>query len=379
MHKTFKYLLYPNRSQAHLLEGQLAEACRLYNGALQERRDAWRMRRVSLNYYTQANQLKEIRSAGNLGLANYSACQDILRRVDKSCQGFFRRVKAGANPGFPRFKSARRFDSFTFPAYGDGCRLRDSGRLYIQEIGELKVKLHRPIKGKVKTLSLKREADRWYACFSVECDRIPLPPSTEAVGIDLGLTAFAVQHDGTQIPNLRPHRTAQATLRTSQRRVARRKRGGNGRRKAVRHLQKAHVHVRNQRANFQHQVSRSLVDRFGLICVENLNVKGLARGMLAKGVHDAGWTSFLDKLAYKAEEAGRLFVKVDPRGTSQRCPCGHSVPKALEDRWHHCHGCGLSVSRDQASAMEILRLGLSLVDGTWPNGASVSTEAVCFS
>ena len=138
--------------------------------------------------------------------------------------------------------------------------------------------------------------------------------------------------------------------------MARRKRGGSNRKKAVRELQAAHAHVRNQRADFHHKVSRWLVCRFGLIVVEDLNVRGLAAGMLAKSVNDAGWSSFIDKLAYKAEEAGRVLMKVDPRGTSQRCICGASVPKTLSQRWHECQACGLSAARDHVSAQEILRL-----------------------
>ena len=361
LRKTFKYRLYPNRLQAELLDGQLAEARRLYNAALQERRDAWRMMGKSLNYYDQANQLKEMRAAGDLGLANYSACQDVLRRVSKTYTAFFMRVKVGKKAGFPRFKSHRRFDSYAFPAYGDGCKLRDSGRLYVQGIGELKVKLHRPLGGRVKTLALKRECGRWYACFSVEVALSePLPATGLVAGVDVGLTSFAVLSDGTAIANPRHYRKAQAALRRAQRKVARRRKGSNRRRKAVRELQRIHAHVSNQRSDFQHQVSRKLVNAYDFIAVEDLNINGLARGMLAKSIHDAGWGSFLSKLSYKAEDAGRALVRVNPNGTSQRCICGAAVPKNLGQRWHLCPECGMSVTRDHASALEILRLGLSL-------------------
>ncbi|HZA23134.1 MAG TPA: transposase [Dehalococcoidia bacterium] len=361
MRKTFRYRLYPTREQSEALEGQLAEACRLYNAALQERRDAWDMAGISLNYYDQANQVKEIRAAGDLGLANYSACQDVLRRVHKAYAAFFRRVKAGKKAGFPRFKSRRRFDSYTFPTYGDGCKLRDGGKLHIQGVGVLKVKLHRPVSGQVKTVTLKREGGRWYVCFSVEV-AIPGPlPRTGAVtGIDVGLESFAVLSDGTVIENPRHYRKAQAALRRAQRKVARRRKGSHRRRKAVRVLQRVHSHVRNQRSDFHHQVSRKLVNAYDLIAVEGLNLKGLASGVLAKSVNDAGWGGFFAKLTYKAEEAGRQLAKVKPNGTSQRCPCGATVPKTLGQRWHQCLACGMSVSRDHASALEILRLGLSL-------------------
>ena len=360
------------------LDGQLAEACSLYNAALQERRDAYRFSHVSINYYDQANQLKEIRANGDLALANFSCCQDVLRRVDKAFKGFFTRIKRGQKAGYPRFRAVSRYDSITFPSYGDGCRLLENGKLRVQDVGQIKLKLHRPIEGNIKTVMVKREAGKWYAVFSVECEAKPLEPSTDQTGIDVGLTAFATLSDGTEIENPRYYKGAQASLRRAQRKVARRKRGSNNRKKAVRELQRAHEHVRNQRADFAHKVARTLVTMFGLIVIEKLNVKGLAGGMLAKSVNDAGWSSFTEKLAYKAAEAGRVLVEVNPCGTSQRCVCGAPNPKTLSQRWHQCEVCGLSVPRDHASALEILRLGLSLLGETWPVAASVPNEAACF-
>ena len=169
-------------------------------------------------------------------------------------------------------------------------------------------------------------------------------------------------------------------VRRAQRRIARRKRGSNGRRKAIRLLQKAHVHVANQRNDFHHKTARVLVNRFGLIAVEDLNVKGLAGSMLARSIHDAGWGMFLHRLDDKAESAGRQIVRVNPSGTTQRCSgCQTTVPKTLSQRWHDCPACGLRLSRDENAAREILRMGLGLSLGapTWPGGASVAPEAVC--
>lgn len=372
MRKSYKYRLYPTRKQTAALETQLEEARILYNAALQERRDAYQTAGISLNYYDQANQLKVIRADGSLGLANFSACQDVLRRVDKTFQAFFRRVKVNEKAGYPRFKSRTRFASYTFPSYGDGCRVRENRRLYCQGIGDLKVKWHRPLQGTIKTVTLKREAGRWYVCFSVETDASPLPTSDEAVGIDVGLESFATLSTGETVPNPRYFQTAQARLRRAQRKVARRKRGSHRRRKAVKALQRAHLHIRNQRRDFHHKITRQLVNRFGLIAVEDLNVNGLANGMLAKAVHDVGWSAFLLILDAKAVEAARQVMKVDPRGTSQRCPCGASVPKTLRDRWHHCAACGLSVPRDHASSLEILRLGRSRQASTQASGLHVA-------
>lgn len=352
--KTYKYRIYPTKRQIVILDGQLSEACRLYNAALQERRDAWRMNRESLNYYDQSSQLKEIRADGDLDITNFCVCQDVLRRVDKAFRAFFARMRRGAVAGFPRFKSARRFDSITFPSYGNGCRLLDNGKLRLQGIGLLRVKLHRPVDGRIKTVTIKREAGRWYVCFSVECELMPLPDCSASVGIDVGLSAFATLSDGTEIDNPRWYREAQAKLRRVQRKVMRRKKGSNRRRKTIQVLQRTHAHVRNQRADFHHKISRWLVQHYGLIAVEDLNVKGLATGWLAKAVNDAGWSAFYGKLCAKAEEAARTVVKVNPSGTSQTCVCGAEVRKTLADRWHSCGSCGLSAARDHVSAQVIL-------------------------
>jgi len=367
--------------QVLALEQQLDEARSLYNAALQERRDAWRMQRVNRNYYDQASQLKEIRDSGNLQLANFSACQDVLRRVDKTFRAFFHRVKDGEKAGYPRFKSRDRFDSYTLPIWGNGCHLTEAGRLKVQGIGIIKVKMHRLIVGDIKTLTLKREAGKWYSCFSVATNvPIAIPPSS-TIGIDVGLSSFAALSNGELIANPRNLKVGLAKLRRCQRKVARRKKGGTGRRKAVHFLQKAHAHIGNQRADFQHKFSRNLANTYGLIAVEDLNIKGLSRGILSRSVSDASWGSFLAKLAYKVEETGGVLVKVNPNGTSQVCSrCGAlpDVPKTLADRVHSC-SCGLVIDRDVNAARNILSLGLRLWDATWHSSACVSHEAVSLS
>ena len=370
MHKTFKYRLYPTKRQAETLGFHLDLCRELYNAAIQERRDAWKITRVSVGFNQQAAQLSEIKSDRPEVASVYSqVLQDVLRRVDKNFQAFFRRVKIGGAPGFPRFRPASRYDSLTYPQLGFAL---ETNRLKLSKIGHIKIKLHRAVEGKIKTLTLKREAGRWYACFSVACGTKLLAESPEVIGIDVGLTTFATLSDGTEIGNPRHYLEAQAQLRKGQRKVARRKKGSHRRRKAIRLLQRAHAHVRNQRSDFHHKASRSLVERYGFIAVEDLNIKGLASGMLAKSINDASWSSFIAKLAYKAEEAGRVLVKVDPRGTSQTCLCGASVPKTLSQRWHQCDQCGLSAPRDHVSAQVILGLGLSLQAPTWPVAACVA-------
>lgn len=209
----------------------------------------------------------------------------------------------------------------------------------------------------------------------------PAPPP-DAIGIDMGFYSFAALSDGELISNPRNLKIGLVRLRRSQRKVARRRKGSIRRRKVVVCLQKAHAHIHNQRSDFQHKLSRQLADSYGLIAVEDLNIKALAKSMLAQSVSDAGWGSFLAKLAYKVEETGGQLVRVNPNGTSQvcsRCGCLPDVPKSLADRIHSCSHCGLVVDRDVNAARNILRLGLSLWDETWHSSACVSQEAVCFS
>lgn len=289
--------------------------------------------------------------------------ENVLKRVERTFDGFFRRVKAGQKPGYPRFRSFRRYDSMTFRQIGNAL---NGNKLRLSKIGNIRIKMTRPLGGPVKTLTVKREGRHWFAMFACECVPEPLPFNPNVIGVDVGLTHFATLSDGSTIENPRYYRKAQRALRVAARRVSRRKKGSRGRRDAVTLLQGAHALVRKQRTDFHHRVSRWLVNNFGLIAVEDLNVKGLARGMLSKSVNDAGWSSFIAKLAYKAENAGRVLVKVDPSGTSQTCICGAEVRKTLADRWHLCLSCGLSLPRDHVSARLILGRAVRLQALTSP-------------
>jgi putative transposase len=355
--RTFKYRLYPNRRQREKLQANLDVCRELYNAALQERREAWSSHRKGIQYLEQANQLPDIKAVrDDVHAVHSQVLQDVLRRIDKTFKAFFLRCQRRQVPGFPRFRFESRYDSFTYPQNG----FQLSGRLSLSKIGDIKIKLHRPIKGQIKTLTVKRENGMWYACFSCIVEPEPLPANDKPVSLDVGLLSFATRNDGKEIGNPRWFRKAQKHLRRAQRRVARRHKFSKRWKKAVRIVAKIHRKVFNQRSDFQHKLSRKIVNNCGIIFGEDLNVKGLSRGLLAKSVHDAGWAAFFHKLSYKAASAGRLFLRVDPRGTSQRCPCGAPNPKRLSDREHVCLHCGLITTRDHASAMEILRLGLSL-------------------
>lgn len=382
MKKAFVYRLYPNTKQVEKLDYLLYVARWLYNSALDERRHAWRLQRKSLNYYDQANQLKEIREIlPEASVLNCHVEQDMLRRLNKSFQAFYRRIKQGAEkPGFPRFKGKNQFSSITFPVYGDGIKLVDN-KLRIQNAGMLKIKLHRELGEQINTVTIKRECGKWYAIFSCEVETQPLPKCGKQIGIDVGLNSFAVTSDGVFIDNPRYLREAEAKLRRTQRSVSRKKKGSKSRRKAVRILARNHQSVRRKRKDFQHKVANEIVKTNGFIAVEKLQIKNMVKNKhLSKSICDAGWGQFIGILSYKAEYAGREFIKVPSKNTSQRCSrCGAIVPKSLAVRIHKCPECGLVLDRDYNSALDILRLGRSLGGVTWQNTVCVPPEAVCFS
>ena len=376
--KSYVYRLYPHKPQAEKLDSLLYIARWLYNSALDERKHAWRLQRKSLNYYDQANQLKEIRQIlPEVAELNYSSCQDMLKRLNKSYQAFYRRIKKRGNPGFPRFKGKNQFSSITFPVYGDGIKLIEN-KLRVQNVGTLKIKLHRSLEGAIKTVTIKKECGKWYAIFSCEVGTNPLPKSNKQVGIDVGLEYFAVTSDEEYIENPHYLREAESKLRRSQSSVSRKKKGSNSRHKAVKILAKNHQNVRRKRKDFHHKVAKQIVDNNGFIAVEKLQIDNMVKNHhLAKSINDAGWGQFIDILAYKAEYAGREFIKVPPQGTSQICSqCGAVVPKTLAVRTHRCPICGAVLHRDYNSALNVLSLGRRLGGVTWQNTACVPPEAV---
>ncbi|MFQ5794044.1 MAG: RNA-guided endonuclease InsQ/TnpB family protein [Candidatus Bipolaricaulia bacterium] len=253
--------------------------------------------------------------------------------------------------------------SFTFPQPSNGSVHLKDGKLWLSKIGAVKIKLHRPLQGRIKTATIIRKAGRWYACFSVEMDQPePLPKMGKDVGIDVGVESLATLSDGTQIENPRWYRKAERRLTKAQRRVSRRKRGSNRHHKAVRLLQRAHEKVQNQRKDFHHKLSRKLVNQYDRIYYEDLNIQNMVKNChLAKSISDAGWGQFLRYVCYKAEEAGRDVVAVTPQWTNQKCSgCEEIVIKSLSQRWHRCPHCGLELHRDHNAAVNIQRLGRSL-------------------
>ncbi len=380
--KTYKYRLYPSLAQSRLLD-QTVETCRhWYNACLAERKAAWETEKRSMSKFEQLAKVKDYRKENPYAAQVHShVLQVVVADLDKAFQAFFRRVQAGdPRPGYPRFKGRNRFDSFGLKEYGNGFKL-DGRRLKISGIGRVRVRWHRPIEGKIKTVRIRRQAGEWYACFACEVPEHPLPPTGNAVGVDVGIHHLLATSENEVVENPRWYRAEQQKLRVLQRRVARRKIGGSNRRKAVLDLQRQHLHIANRRKDFLDKQVDHFIANYDLIALEDLHINGMVRNHhLSKSILDAGWGYLKTHLVSKAVEAGREVILVNPAYTSKTCcSCGAVFEElSLADRWVDC-ACGLSMDRDVNAALNILnRAGHALWDESTAIGLRLSQEAPPF-
>jgi putative transposase len=378
-YKTYKYKLIPTPEQARTLETILWRCRDLYNAALEERKTAWERGHVSLTYYRQKAELPDLKAdIPEYTEVHSQVLQDVLLRLDRAFQAFFRRVSNGEEPGYPRFQGRNRYNSFTYPQYGKGAVL-DGGVLSLSKIGRIPLRLHRPLEGTPKTVIVSKEADGWYACFScAEVPMEPLPPTGEETGIDVGLKVFLITAGGEIVENPRHYQQAEKRLAKAQRRVSHRKKGSKRRRKAIALLKRKHQKVQRQRTDFHHKTARLLLQRYDTIYLEDLRVANMVRNKhLAKSISDAGWAAFRTILEGKAAYAGRRVVAVPPAYTSQDCSgCGERVPKSLSVRTHICPNCGLVMDRDENAAKNIQWAGQAL-RGLAGIPAGTNREAPC--
>jgi putative transposase len=384
--RTYKYRLYPNRAQEKALDFLLGQGRKLYNAALEQRVKTYQETGKGISYPEQWAHFRDERNANpeTLGKLNATSVQQMLRRLDKSFSAFFRRLKNGEKPGFPRFKGRIRFHSLEY-RHGDGCKLRTDGKgrtlFYVQNAGEIKVKYHRliPDLSEIKHVILKRSLDAWYVCLSLDMpDPEPVIHDGPAVGIDVGLKSLLALSDGTTVDNPRWMRGNLRKLRVAQRRLSRRKKGSNRRRKAARQVAKLHERIANQRSDFWHKTTKRMADTYSLIVIEGLTLNFLTQNRhLSLSTHDAGLGEFRQLLDYKAAEAGSQIVTVNPANTSQMCNgCGEIVSKGLKVRVHVCPSCGLTEDRDVNAARNILSVALSKAR-TGPSGRNVSAVRLC--
>jgi putative transposase len=420
--KAYKYRIYGNKYTTEKLQWVLDRCRELYNAGLQERRDAYEICvKRHPNYYDEETrkrlthehtisvygqkrdlvEIKEIRPEYQ-EIASH-VLQDVLFRLDDAFKDFFRRVKNGQKTGYPRFQGRHRYDSFTYPD-GAGWKLDAMTRptdkkgmvrvdLRLSKIGTVKMHLHRDMAGKIKTLTIKREGEHFYAVFTCEIGKTePLPVSYEDVGIDLGVTHFGALSNSEFIDNPRYFRKAEKKLANAQQSLSRKKHGSHRRKKAMQAVAKAHRKIRNQRQDFLHKESRKLINRYQIIAFEDIQTTNLvkrpkpkqdketgqylpngaaAKAGLNKSISDAGWSQFVQLCIYKAAWAGRTLVQVDPKYTSQICSgCGTVVKKDLSERWHSCE-CGCELDRDVNAAINILTLAYHLLSvGTRPTSAT---------
>ncbi|MFF4604402.1 RNA-guided endonuclease InsQ/TnpB family protein [Streptomyces sp. NPDC001339] len=401
MHRAYKFLLRPTVRQAQALGEMLRDHCSLYNGALQERRDAYRhVSKTTVRYGQQSAQLKDVRAFDpeRQGRWSFSSQQATLRRLDKAFAAFFRRVKAGEKPGYPRFRGVNWFDTVDFPKDGNGCRWDSTPhdpvtRVRLQGVGHVRVHRHRPVKGRVKTVSVKREGRQWYVILA--CDEVPaepLPATGAVTGIDMGIAHFLTTSEGEHIANPQHGRRNAEALAKAQRALKafpRRKRENRSakHRRAVEKVAKLHRKVRRQRTDHAHRTALAMVRTYDVIAHERLSIANMVRAPkpkpdpenagaflpngaaakagLNKSIHDAGWGVFLGILAQKAESAARVVIPVDPRNTSRTCPaCGHtSAENRTTQEKFECTQCGHTANADQAGALNVaIRAGLVLPD-----------------
>jgi len=361
LRRTYKYRLYPTRNQIRILDATLNMCRDLYNSALQERIEAYKKSGIPLWYVDQAKKLPKLKELNPQYEFIYAqVLQDVLRRLDKTFKNFFRRIKNHETPGFPRFKGENRYNSFTYPQ----LRFEISGnKLYLPKIGDIRLKLSRSIQGTIKTCTIVRKIDTYYACFSVEIEKDIKPRKIEkVVGIDVGIKSFAVLSDGVQVSNPVYLKQSEKKLVKEQRRLSRKKKGSNNRKKQRIIVAKVYGRIVNQRTDFQHKLSRQLVNSYDKIFVEDLHIKNMVKNhRLAKSISDASWGSFIQKLEYKAEEAGIEVGRVNPQNTSRICHvCGYvNRDLTLSDRTWICPVCNTKHDRDVNAAVNILVTGIN--------------------
>lgn len=338
------------------------DICRtVYNSALNQRINVFKESGKTISVYDQHKQLPNIKkNFPEIKIVNSQTLQDVLERLDKAYKNFFRRVKKGEKPGFPRYKNSNSYNSFTLKQTG----YKLEGRyLYITNVGRFKLFLSRPIEGIIKTVTIRRmPTGKWFVAFS--CDNVPakqFPNTNKEVGIDVGIKSFCVDSEGGIVDNPKFLRESEKLLRRRYRKLSRRKKGSKRRNKARILVAIAHEKIVNQRKNFLHKVANKYIENFQTIYIEDLKIQNMVKNRhLSKSISDSSWGTFFQFLSYKVENTGRKVVKVNPNGTSQRCSqCGEKVQKSLAVRIHCCPSCGLKIDRDLNASINLLHDGQS--------------------
>lgn len=380
MKRKITYRLYPNQQQTTRLFELLGFHQRVYNAALEERIRVYREQGKSYSFADQCKALTVWRQKdSDLKEINAQSLQVTLKRLDLAFQAFFRRVKVGEKPGFPRFKSLQRFSGWGYKTHGDGFRLISNetmkhGELRLTGVGHIKIRGRARTPGEVKTAEILHKAGKWYLSVTVECEPKRCC-GKKAIGLDWGLEKFLVTHDSQEktdlIENPRFVKKLLPTLKTLQQSISRKKKGGRNRKKAISILSNLHAKIARHRRHFHHELSSQIVKENGVIATEALSVQGMTTkgGANKKGLNreilSTAPTQFHSLLKSKAEEAGAMWIEIPTREVkpSQTCHrCRSQIKKTLSERWHHCD-CGASCDRDENAARVILNWALNWASG----------------
>jgi len=355
--KVFEYRLRPTQGQEQKLKHMLSLTQKLYNTGLEELQSHYKETGKHLNRFSH-DRLHNKQTDPELPAV---LVDTTILRLHVSFANFFRRLKKGEKAGFPRFKSWRQWSSFAFrdPSnYVDGSYFH-SGKACA---GNIRAIIHRPMEGTFKHARIIKRASGWYLQCVCDVPVKPLPKNDKAVGLDFGLKSLVADSEGKITPNDKGLRQMLKVLRRAQRKVARRVKGSKNREKAIHALARTHERIANRRKDYLHKVSRTYVNEYGKIFIENLQVSNMLRNHnLALSISDASWGMLRHMLTYKAENAGRECIAVAPHYTSQKCSqCGEMVEKSLSVRTHLCSSCGYCDDRDINAAKNVLALGLSV-------------------
>ena len=379
MRISYQYRIKPTKEQVDKIDKTLEMLRCQYNYLLAQRFDWYEKNRCPIdkcplichlpeladkpNYYSQKASLTQLKIDRPWYKDIHSqVLQEVPKKVEITFDRWLKGDSNGKKSGRPRFKGVGQYKTFTFPQFK---RHHFSGdKITLSKIGDVKVIVHRQIPDgfDIKTVSVTKKADGYYVTLSLDDKTVPsIKPDFDEnniVGIDVGLIDFFVTSDNERISAPKFLRKSERKLKSAQRRVSRRKKGFIRRKKAIKKLGKQHKKVADTRKDFHFKTAKSLLDKYDVIAVEKLNIKGLAKTRLAKSINDAGWGQFITILSNKAENAGLKVIAVNPNGTSQECSsCGHKVKKPLSQRMHNCPVCHASLCRDLNAAINIKNRG----------------------
>ena len=366
--RAYKFRIYPDTTRQEEIDERLVLAQQFYNKILEKSITSYQDGKTKISMAQFNRFVREIIQDDKKYLKLYSQTRcEIEYRLMKAYQNFFRRVKEKKGKkrevGFPRFRSKDRYKSITYPQ-DNGSFSIHKGRLRVSRIGTMPIELHRTIEGKIKTLSIKKDADKYYAIFTAITDiKIPEVENSNPVGIDLGLNSFIALSDGTKLEKPKFMQQKRKRIAIWQKRVARRDKGSKRRVKAKSGLQKAYEHTTNQSDDYLHKLSKTLITSgYTSFAVEDLQIQNMVKNhRLAGAIHNASWNRFIQLLSYKAESAGLSVVRVNARNTSKECSnCGNIREMPLSIREYNCNRCGMRLDRDINASINILHRATTL-------------------